>query len=623
MYTTKLVRFQPPRRIRLLVVTLIASFALAWVVAFVITPRGPEINVRWSLEFASTERASLEEELQLARGTRVDGRTWRYQLLDLTESSLRRLLSHPLVEDTSGFDRASPGILEPAPSVARRAVMGTLLLWLWILVLKTAARLLRLARIPTPEPQHWNLLAFVQIVIFVVCLGYWLVQIEFPYLDAFRHFDYINRRSWPGIWADFLSGTAEFRPLYFSVLKVVHDSFGGPSLVVFRTLQLSLVVSYLALFRALIKPRCASTWFGFTVGFCCLVGLHTANLTLVGSVALHWSLAVNIMMLGTLLLLRQGASIRLDVAAAIMSCAAAFLIEYGVAVGLMWIVAGIGRWGAARRRTALLAVCGLAFYTMLRLLTNTQALPGPFRTETGFLFEENLTVAAQQALFTGREWIFHCYNMLATLLTVLLSEPREGVYYALDAMVNGTQLKAWQLIHWTTSLLSTILIAAWIRKWSLKNKEDRRVLVLGAVVILTNSLFGYLYTRDRVPTLSGTYYALLLGLAATALWRRRSQLSAGSGRMTLTVVLVTIAAGWGFRAANTIVLARDAAWAMKDEWTDRYERLRPSRVPGTPPDDWQTDALREELRRRAISRTLRDPREDPTWMREFFERLRL
>ncbi len=607
-------------RTLLLLLAFITSFAVAWLVAFIITPRGPEINVRWSQEVVATERASLERELGLARGTRVDGQTWRYELLDATESSLRRLLRYPQIEDTHGFDREFPEPLEPAPNVTRRAALGTFLLFLLVSAFVATTRLRKLASVRAPAPRHWNRLALAQIVVFVACLGYWLFQIEFSYMDAFRVFDYINRRTWPGIWADFLGGTAEFRPLYFIVLKLIHDSVGGPSLVVFRTLQMSLVILYLALFRTLINPRSASRWFGFTVGFCCLVGLHTANLTLMGPVALHWSLVANVMVLGTLVLLRRRASIGVDYAAAVMSWTAVFLIEYGVAVGLMWTVAGIGGWGAARRRTAVFAVGALAFYAILRFLTNTQAVPGPFRTETGFLFEENLTVAAQQALFTGREWMFHGYNVLATLLTVLFSEPRKGVYYALDAVVNGAEVKVWQLIHWITSLLSTIMIGAWIRKWPLRDTEERQVLILGLIVILTNSLFGYLYTRDRIPTLAGTYYALLLGLAATALWRRRSELAAGKGRMALTVVLVTVAMGWGIRAANTIVLARDGAWAVKDEWTDRYERLDPATVPGTPPDDWRTDALREELRRRAVSRSLRDPREDRQWSWELFER---
>ncbi len=81
-------------------------------------------------------------------------------------------------------------------------------------------------------------------------------------------------------------------------------------------------------------------------------------------------------------------------------------------------------------------------YATLRGLTNSDPWPGPFHTETGLLFQENLTVAELQARFTGREWLFHAYNVIATLLTVLLSEPRAGVFYAGDALVNGTPVRA-------------------------------------------------------------------------------------------------------------------------------------------------------------------------------------
>ena len=43
-----------------------------------------------------------------------------------------------------------------------------------------------------------------------------------------------------------------------------------------------------------------------------------------------------------------------------------------------------------------------------------------------------------------------------------------------------------------------------------------------------------------------------------------------------------------------------------------------------PDPDWDelTEAFRLDLQRRALSRTLRDPRGDPDWMFEWFERKR-
>lgn len=116
---------------------------------------------------------------------------------------------------------------------------------------------------------------------------------------------------------------------------------------------------------------------------------------------------------------------------------------------------------------------------------------------------------------------------------------------------------------------------------------------------------------------SGAYYALVVGLAAEAMWQRRSEMVGGWRRTVLTIALVSVALLWGFRAVGTVVWARDQAWSVRDEWTDRYDRLRP---PDSPPGDPMTQALRQELRRRSVGRPLSDPRGDPAWMRELFER---
>jgi hypothetical protein len=145
----------------------------------------------------------------------------------------------------------------------------------------------------------------------------------------------------------------------------------------------------------------------------------------------------------------------------------------------------------------------------------------PFYTETGFLFRENVSLPDLEALFAGREWLFYAYNASATLLTVLLSA---GVFYAVDALVNGTPVATWQLLNWFVSLGSTVLIGGmafgW---WRSGDPEHRTMMLVGLVVFSLNAALGYLYTRDRIAGLASLYYALLLGVAASAAWRRRSE----------------------------------------------------------------------------------------------------
>ncbi len=454
-----------------------------------------------------------------------------------------------------------------------------------------------------------------QMALFGALVAYWYCQIEFNYINTVDALSEVDRRSWAQMANSVLSGTAEFRPSQMFAMKLVYDLF-GPSRLVFGTLELGMLLVVACLFFRLLSPRSEATWFGFTVGFCCLFGLHPTRDVFVTALPLgHALLVVTILLLSSLLLLRRRPSVGVDVSAFLLSLVAIFHIEAGVIVPAVWLVAGALRLGGARWRTAtaVLAVC--VFYVLLRGLTNSDPWPGPFYTETGFLFQENLTVAELQARFTGREWLFHAYNVIATGLTVLLSEPRAGVFFAGDALVNGTPVRAWQLLNWVTSAASTALIG-WVAVgwWRTGNKDGRTMILLGVVVLSLNSALGYLYTRDRIPALAGVYYAVMLGAAATAAWQRRSELRSVGPRIVLTAALLILATGWVYRAAGTVVWTRDMAWAVRDEWTDRYDRL------GGLSDNPATNALRQQLRRRAIRRELPDPANDPEWMREYFER---
>ena len=263
-----------------------------------------------------------------------------------------------------------------------------------------------------------------------------------------------------------------------------------------------------------------------------------------------------------------------------------------------------------------MVAAGLAMYGLVRLLTNPQAVPGPFYTETGFLFERSLSVAEQQARFGGREWLFHLYNVSATLLTVILSEPRAGVYYALDALLNGASTRPWQIVNWVSSLGATAVIIAWTSGWRRLEVEHRRILILGTVVILSNSLFGYMYTRDRIPVLSGAAYALLLGIAGTDLWNRRALIASGFRRGALAAAMVGLGLTWAWRTVGTIVIARDAAWSAGEDWSEHVQAER-----GRDPDwDEMTDRVQADLERQARRYRVTDPRTDPPWTASWFER---
>ncbi len=61
-------------------------------------------------------------------------------------------------------------------------------------------------------------------------------------------------------------------------------------------------------------------------------------------------------------------------------------------------------------------------------------------------------------IFQHAPWLFWIYNVSATFLTVVVSEPRAGVYAFVASFLRGNT-PFWQWLHVGSSLLTTIVIA--------------------------------------------------------------------------------------------------------------------------------------------------------------------
>ena len=75
---------------------------------------GPVIKVRWVDNLGDTERTALERALGLYRVEHSEGTTWSYQISDASPQRLREIVTHDMVDDTSGFDRGTMQLHAPA-----------------------------------------------------------------------------------------------------------------------------------------------------------------------------------------------------------------------------------------------------------------------------------------------------------------------------------------------------------------------------------------------------------------------------------------------------------------------------------------------------------------------------
>jgi hypothetical protein len=257
-------------------------------------------------------------------------------------------------------------------------------------------------------------------------------------------------------------------------------------------------------------------------------------------------------------------------------------------------------------------------YTAVRFGLGVQTATSTY-TETGLGFGD---VSAPQLgeIFANAPWLLWIYNVVASLLTVALSEPRAGRYRFIEAILHG-RIPVWMYIHVITSVVTTGLVIYALKTARIAGVRDRYIAAAGITLVILGSALGFLYTRDRIALSAGVGYAMLVyvaiagvleeaGLTRPAPRSERRQHS-GPGVLAKACVAV-IAAGWIVRTGEAYFQLRDVAWENHLEWTARYEELGGHTRP-------QTDVLMM-LRKEALAQMPDDPRRDPVWTYTLFER---
>ena len=97
----------------------------------------PLIKVRWVPGVADGTRSATERDLSLVWRDSTEPRTVTYLLTDSDQENVRRIVHHPLVEDTAFIDRATYALSNP-PMERTWAGERFTTRWPWALRTKTA-----------------------------------------------------------------------------------------------------------------------------------------------------------------------------------------------------------------------------------------------------------------------------------------------------------------------------------------------------------------------------------------------------------------------------------------------------------------------------------------------------
>lgn len=399
-----------------------------------------------------------------------------------------------------------------------------------------------------------------------------------------------------------VSRAGMMRPLRFWQIKALFDLADGQHWLAYRGFHAALVIVAVLLFARVLAVQ---TWADFAAGSFALTiftGLHTFAGTLREAFPIPHYLEIVVLCLLVLNLARSRGGWLIDVAAVASFVVASLTLESGVLVWVVVVTAwacglrGISRYGIGATTVLFGMYLSARFWI---------GLPGVEAHSSGFL----LSIPDSHELlqrFGGDPTPFYAYNVAVSIMSVLFSEPRAGVFELVRAWSEG-DVPPRLYVAVISSVLTTLLIAGVVAARLLgrgprTRTADDQLFVLFAAVLLANGVVSYAYTKDEIVSIAGAFYALVAFAAVRAVLDSSPTPLRGAVHVSLCLVLCAVATLWAFRSAGVHHALRVQAFKHRNDWA----RLAETTPAAATPDPGA--ALAEQLRREAID--MRGPTPD-------------
>ena len=396
----------------------------------------------------------------------------------------------------------------------------------------------------------------------------------------------------------------EYRPLRLLAVDLIYGVVGA-NLTVFKATTVVQFAGVLWCFVVLFRVATGYQALAACLALSCFVGLHTSSIMFgffpvsFHSLALLGLLATAVLCMGAHRFWYPA-----------LYFAVCLVLPFAIEIGLLLPPMLVALWWAGapgvQRRDIAWGLGGVALYLVVRATFSTAGVDVPWiHNESGLGFGQ-VDQDGFSDTFGQAPYLFWVYNVMANLMTVLFSEPRGGAFEFIHALIEG-DTPPWRWVHLTTSLATTIAGIVVLMRRRLEGRQ-RQLLVLGCVLLLSNSLLGFLYARDRVGLVAGAGYAVLVFLMASLLIESGRFRRAGA--LTLVVALL---AGWTWRSAESMLRVSDRAFESYSDWVLRHDPAQPRRTPDP--------ILLATLYAESIASPPPDPRCAPEWTKRYFQRI--
>ena len=437
----------------------------------------------------------------------------------------------------------------------------------------------------------------------------------------------LDAQASPSIAASFgnaIGTTSYLRPLRIAQIKALFDLANGQYYrLVYRGFHALLIVLLIWLFVRALPIESPLDGAAAAVALTVLIGLHTFLGFLREAFPINHFLEVAVLVLLALnLTLSNGGLPRagsrgwlIDLLAGLTFVFAALTLESGV---LIWVVIAtawiLGLRGVSTRGLVFVTAL-LAGYFVLRFWYLETGLPSLTERTSGF-FLERLEPSEIEQRFGDRRLVFYAYNVVASILSVLFSEPRDGLFVATRAWRGGDVHPQASLTVLSSVAMTLTMVWAAVHQWRRGSALGRsgHLVVIAAVILVANAVLSFSYTKDDIIAVAGMFYAF----AAFAAVRAALEYAQAGGLVRgslVSVMLLALASAWAMRSSGVHHVMSEHAFRSRNDWAELPMRWQQE---GRWPKEPQPLALIDRLRDQALQAEVPNPQMLPEWRSQWY-----
>jgi hypothetical protein len=434
------------------------------------------------------------------------------------------------------------------------------------------------------------MLALTALVAYEVC------RIPVQVSDSLGNLLQVQRQGVGEVFVSQFSNGAYVRPLLWTGIKLGYEAAQGREALLFKAVHVLQLLLLALLVLRLMRVRSRDEGVAAVLAMLVLFGLHTFDGLVREAFPINSFLTIALCVLAGVALADGEPAWWRDVAATGIFVAATLTLESGVLVAVAVVCARLaGMRGVSATGTVGVALA-LAAYLALRVAVVGTGAPSLGERASGFGFHV-LEPTELVARFGSNPLPFYLYNVASSLVTVLLAEPRGGVWYAAQGMAAGNVWPAWLTINVAASVVATVLVLwaapiAFVRWRAGGSGRHERLILIATALLAANAVVSFGYAKDVIMSTGGIAFALAV-YAATVILLARQRAAA----RTLYVAVALGLALWGVRAVALPLRLEMQAARVREEWRDVDGWLERQHIAAATPE---ARALVTRLRRSAL-----------------------